>query len=543
MSRNLENFRLRIQAGTPLTWVRTSEPERAVNAVIAVLHGIRGKLRDQLEKNPADNEGMEVPGLVVIIPHKGAYIFDEENGLVKSWPVEQPAPVVGMPPVMPAVPTNAGWLDILAYNQDNTLEPEPAFQLPQNAYVVVSEAEDIFRGFESGPQGPIAKLEFRCRPPVSQLDGREVQALNSMEMGRQIIFVGINPELLPATERIRRFMHVEEFKRPNQEEICCMIREEFPESSGYEFEHHELERAAQLLRGLTMTEAREAVLFSMMKTKKLEPICLREETKRMIERHPAITMPEFDETWDELIGLCNAKGYIEAGLNESVPEQFRPGAILLTGIPGGGKSHLGKALGRKLGLPTLQINIGRVFGSLVGQTERQMEDLIQLLDAIGPFVGLLEELEKAVGGMNGSAGDGGISRRVFGVFLNWMQDRKKGGIIFGTSNDLSGLPAEFTRQGRWSVKFFVDYPSSEEREKIGKLYCDKWHIQAPPGYFANECDQWTGSEIRDLVTTAGMFGGEPDSLATARKYISPLITSDPEKVEEIRKKGSALPKA
>lgn len=524
----------RLKAGANLCWVTTSESDRAFSQIVEEVTEITTKLR-KVSVNAST---------ILIRPNEGAFRLTD-NRWIKIYPNINMQTADG-DPVHQKLPTPAEWVRMMANTgaPDDAYPPEhwQNFRFPDPSYIIVSDADKLFSVMDNNKEeilNSMAELENACRPLVTQLDGKEVHALSSEKVGRQIIFLGTNPDKLQETlEPVQRYLRKINFPRPTAGEIATELSNEFLGREGVACDRETIESASEQLKGLTLVEAREAAFFSVTTTRKLDPMVLRHEVRRLIEKHPAITMPDFSETLDTLVGLDNAKEYFKVGLNPNIGKEFKPKAALISGIPGTGKSHLAKAIGNHYGLPTLQINMGRIFGSLVGQSERALDDMIEIIDSIGKGVFFFDEIEKALANTNG--GDGGVSTRISGRFLNWMQDRENNGIILATSNDITKLSVEMTRQGRWSVKFFVDSPGPTELESIGRLYCDKWMVQCEKGYFSKNCVGWTGSEIRDLVQTAAMFGGEKGSLVKARTYVIPLVISDPLRMDEIRTRGKML---
>src|SRR5207253_7401585 len=151
-----------------------------------------------------------------------------------------------------------------------------------------------------------------------------------------------------------------------------------------------------------------------------------------------------------------------------------PRGLLIVGVPGTGKSLTAKATARVFGVPLLKLDAGRIFAGLVGQSESNLRSVIQTAEAIAPCVLWLDEIEKGFAGSKSSgATDGGTSARVFASFLSWMQEKKAPVFIVATANDVSQLPPEMLRAGRWDQLFFVDLPNGSEREDIWKIQVAK----------------------------------------------------------------------
>ena len=169
------------------------------------------------------------------------------------------------------------------------------------------------------------------------------------------------------------------------------------------------------------------------------------------------------------------------------------------------------------GLPLLRLDMGCVFGGIVGQSEANLRSVIQTAEAIAPCVLWIDEIEKGFSGSKSSGStDGGTSSRVFGSFLSWMQEKTKPVFVVATANDVSKLPPEFLRKGRFDEMFFVDLPDTLERTQIWDIVI-KRHGRRSEDYdtvvLSRACGQFTGAEIEavfiDALHEAYADGREP----------------------------------
>jgi SpoVK/Ycf46/Vps4 family AAA+-type ATPase len=148
-----------------------------------------------------------------------------------------------------------------------------------------------------------------------------------------------------------------------------------------------------------------------------------------------------------------------------------PKGILITGIPGCGKSLTAKCVSTLWGLPLLRLDIGKVFSGLVGSSEQNMRGALKLAEAVSPSILWIDEIEKGFGSSGG--GDSGTSSRVFGTFLTWMQEKSSAVFVIATANKIDALPPEFLRKGRFDEIFFVDLPTAAERRPIWELHLSR----------------------------------------------------------------------
>lgn len=171
-----------------------------------------------------------------------------------------------------------------------------------------------------------------------------------------------------------------------------------------------------------------------------------------------------------------------------------------------GKTQFGRVIANVLNIPLLKLDAGKIFAGLVGQSESNLRSVIQTVEAVAPCVLLVDEIEKGLSGSKSSGQtDGGTSARVFGTFLQWMNDKKSAVFVVATANDISQLPPEFLRKGRFDELFFADLPNADEREQIFKIHISKQKRDASKfnlTWLAEETNEFTGSEIEAVVIDA-----------------------------------------
>jgi len=183
-----------------------------------------------------------------------------------------------------------------------------------------------------------------------------------------------------------------------------------------------------------------------------------------------------------------------------------PKGVLLVGVPGCGKSLSARALAGTWGVPLLRLDVGRLFGSIVGSSEANLRQAIQVAEAVSPCILWIDEIEKGFAGSSGHNG-GRVTVRVFGTFLNWLQEKQSPVFVVATANDISGLPPELLRKGRFDEIFFVGLPRLAERRAIFGLHLSKRHRE--PARFdlqalARQTEGYSGAEIEQVIVE-GMF--------------------------------------
>jgi hypothetical protein len=182
-----------------------------------------------------------------------------------------------------------------------------------------------------------------------------------------------------------------------------------------------------------------------------------------------------------------------------------PRGVLLVGVQGCGKSLAARVIARRWGLPLLGLDIGRLFDKFVGESERRFRRAIEIAESLAPVVLWIDEIEKGLAPAGSGDADGGLSRRLFGSFLTWMQEKQREVFVVATANDLGRLPAELLRKGRFDEVFFVDLPERDERSQILGIHLRRHH-QDPAafdvGAVAEATAGFSGAELERLVVNA-----------------------------------------
>ncbi|MCF2141349.1 MAG: AAA family ATPase [Candidatus Lokiarchaeota archaeon] len=228
--------------------------------------------------------------------------------------------------------------------------------------------------------------------------------------------------------------------------------------------------------------------------------------------------------WLRKRGKAFKKGAQEYGLD-------KPRGVLLLGIPGCGKSLSAKAIANVWNFPLLRFDLGKVFSGIVGESEQNIRNALDIAKALAPCVLWIDEIEKGLSGVKSSnETDSGVSARIFGTFLTWMQEKKEPVFVVATANDISQLPPELLRKGRFDEIFFVDLPTLSEREEIFRIHIKKkkrnpenFNIQ----YFAKITVGFTGSEIEEIVKEALFRGFDENRQIQDKDFIGAIKDTIP----------------
>jgi len=325
---------------------------------------------------------------------------------------------------------------------------------------------------------------------------------------------------------VEKFFHVIDLPLPGDEELYNLQNE-----LGKQHNIKPNRKAARAAKGLTEFEAETAYALSLIRRGYFSTRIISEAKGQMIKKSGLM---EFWEPADisDVGGLNNFKTFIENRAKAFSPEnQNLPQlkGILLVGIPGTGKSLSSKATASILGWPLIRLDIGSLKNSLVGQSEARMRQATRLIDAFGKAVLWIDEVEKAFAGTRSSGEtDAGTTAAMFGHFLTWMAETESSVLVMATANNISQLPPEFIRAGRFDATFFVDLPTKQERIEIIKIMNRKWKSEIPVP-FADKLTGYTGAEIEQLAKDS-LF----DGLEEAFHALVPLSRRMREEVQSLR---------
>lgn len=315
-----------------------------------------------------------------------------------------------------------------------------------------------------------------------------------------------------------------DFELPTETELKKLIEELSQDLNPENINLNEVERTqlARAALGLTMQEAENAFCRAIVTMKGLNINALsiiHEEKNQVVKKTGVLEFVNSDLSIDDIGGLDNLKKWL-LKRNNSWSEKARkynlpaPKGVLITGVPGCGKSLTAKAMSAIWGLPLLKLDMGKIFGGIVGSSEENMRKAIATAEAISPSILWVDEIEKGFSGIK-SGGDSGTSARVFGTFLTWMQEKTKPVFIIATANDISSLPPELLRKGRFDEIFFVDLPTTKEREKIFNLHISK-RIKDTDIEHEITPDEATCRELATL--SAGYVGAEIEQIVISAMY-------------------------
>lgn len=361
--------------------------------------------------------------------------------------------------------------------------------------------------------------------------------------------------------QLQRLGMVIKIDLPNEDEMYSIIKEyidDYRSEIPIEWDNTDIREAASTLAGVTRIEAENviAALIANKRIKKSDMDEIRYAKDRLFSDISGLEKIDVDDSVKDVGGLEGLRKWLNEKKELLTPEKRDvlkakglqpPRGILLVGVPGCGKSLSAKSISANWKLPLYRLDFATVQGSYVGQSEQQLKDALTTAENVSPCILWIDEIEKGLSGA-GSSNDGGVSTRMVGQFLFWLQECKKQVFVVATANDVSMLPSELLRRGRFDELFFVDLPTADERREILSLYMRKYLKLDFSGPVAEKIveltDGFTGADlestVRDLtyrVIANDSFALNEENMITAFNNVVPLSQTSPEKIEAIRDWG------
>jgi ATP-dependent 26S proteasome regulatory subunit len=314
----------------------------------------------------------------------------------------------------------------------------------------------------------------------------------------------IPPEL---TEEITAI----DFPLPAIAEIEYLIRKKIAPSK-LNLSDLALEQLVKACQGLSRTRIQRVLAKAIAEKEQVNDAdidAVLAEKQQAIRQTGILEFFTVNESLKNVGGLDNLKQWVRIRRDAFTEEAKRygiptPKGVLLVGIQGTGKSLSAKTIANEWRLPLLRLDIGRLFGSYVGESESRMRQMIQLAEATAPCVLWIDEIDKAFGNTNMAIdGDSGASRRVFGTLITWMQEKTAPVFIVATANNVRILPAELLRKGRFDEIFFLNLPTESERQEIFKVHLQKLRPSRLRDFdlmlLARHTKNFSGAEIEQVI--------------------------------------------
>lgn len=365
------------------------------------------------------------------------------------------------------------------------------------------------------------------------------------------IFILSETTVIP--KELENYITVFDIPLPTTSEILGIIKE-FIFDMDIEVEQDVIDDIALSFKGLNEFQIKQILNLAYQDggcIDKDDKLLILKEKEQFIKKSGMLEIVNFSETIVDIGGLENLKEWLSrkakvfANLDKAIKFGVDvPKGIMIIGMPGCGKSLTAKATASLFEIPLVRLDVGRLLGKYVGESEENMRKALQLSEAISPCVLWIDEIEKAFAGVGGDGGGNDVTTRLFGQFLTWMQEKENTVFIVATANDISKMPPEFLRKGRFDELFFVDLPNGEERRKILDIHLKKrkkWHKEIDSIALIKETDGFNGADleavVKDTIEMAFIDGKEiitTEDLIKSVKDTKSISSTLKEKIKEIK---------
>jgi SpoVK/Ycf46/Vps4 family AAA+-type ATPase len=313
----------------------------------------------------------------------------------------------------------------------------------------------------------------------------------------------------------------------------------------------EMDQLADRLKGLTGSEARRAICQAILDDNRLTQEDLPrilERKKEIIEKSSILEVYYCEDPSTSIGGMKQLKAWLakrkKVFSREAEKQGLQPPkGILILGVQGCGKSQMAKTVAMDWGLPLLRLDPGKIYDKYIGESEKNLRQALTIAESMAPVVLWIDEIEKGFSYSQGSDADAGLSKRVFGAFLTWLQEKEGSVFVVATANDIPSLPPEFLRKGRFDEIFFVDLPGLEERKEIFAIHLRKRKKDPQEfdlGLLAERAKGFSGAEIEQVIIS-GLYSAFSGSGNLNTKLIleeiestKPLSVTMREKIDDLR---------
>ena len=321
-------------------------------------------------------------------------------------------------------------------------------------------------------------------------------------------------------DSLKEFVTLLEFPLPNYSEILEELNR-LKSSMQQEVKEEIILDVATACQGLSLERIRRVlskVIAKYGEINESSPILILQEKQQIIQQTQLLEFCLTDKTLGDLGGLDNFKTWLKLRARAFSQDAVKyglpyPKGMLLVGVQGTGKSIAAKIIAHEWKLPLLRLDFGRLFASLIGQSEQRVRKMIEIAEALSPCVLWVDEIDKAFAGAQ-SSGDSGTTSRVLATFITWLSEKTTPVFVVATANNIEYIPSEILRKGRFDEMFFLSLPTREEREDIFTVHLKKYRPQLKDGYqlplLGELSKEFSGAEIEQVVIEAMRLGFNED---------------------------------
>ena len=384
------------------------------------------------------------------------------------------------------------------------------------------------RAVEAGPVETVLVIhnlhKYLQSPEIIQ----ELQLFAAFGKKKTLCVVGLVPTNASIPPELQSLFQVIEHELPSDKELGAILDETGGDGKKCNlYDEDQRDVILEASRGLTRLQASNVYARSAIRNGKIMPKTVLEFKNELLNDEKLILPYHGQETFADIGGLEALKDFLKRAMDsEARRKSSKIGGVLLTGFPGSGKTACAKALGDEVGIPVYQIDFGRTKGSLVGESELRMRQVLRTIDALSPAILICDELEKQVTGGRAQAHE--TDAHLLGSLLTWLNDRTSDTLFVATANDVSALPPELLRAGRIDATFFVGLPGIDQKRQIWLIYLEKFSL---PAQELPDDRDWTGAEIQACCRMADALGL---SLKEASKLVIPVASRSDEYVTRLK---------
>ncbi|MEL6350201.1 MAG: AAA family ATPase [Cyanobacteria bacterium J06627_28] len=356
---------------------------------------------------------------------------------------------------------------------------------------------------------------------------------------------------LTIPDELSNLITVLEFPLPNASEIRAEVTR-LLSATNSQLSPRDTDELVRSCQGLALARIRRVLSRGIADHGTFTPAdidLILEEKRQSIRQTQILEFYPAAEKISDIGGLDSLKDWLmkRGGAFSERARQYglpHPRGLMLVGIQGTGKSLTAKAIAHHWHLPLLRLDVGRLFGGLVGESESRTRQMIQLAEALAPCILWIDEIDKAFAGFDGR-GDSGTTSRVFGTFITWLAEKRSPVFVVATANNIQALPPEMLRRGRFDEIFFVGLPSQEEREAIFSVHLSRLRPHNLASYDLNrlayETPDFSGAEIEQAIIEAMHIGFSQnrdftsDDILEAVSQIIPLARTAQQQIEALQR--------
>jgi AAA+ superfamily predicted ATPase len=424
-------------------------------------------------------------------------------------------------------------------------------------------AAAMFKASQLGGPAIIATLDLACHLEDPRTLRAWREAIGQMErVGGKLVMIDHAPSL-PSV--VRAHCQPMELTLPTEAELEQIVRSTLRSHHvqapiEIDLKRSELGAILRNLRGLSRRQAQRIITEAIEDDRRFDISDLDHVVARKRDLIGADGLLEFVDApadMSEIGGLGRLKSWLKARTldlsDEALEQGLRPPrGVMMLGVQGAGKSLCAKAIAAAWRRPLLRLDPGALYDKYIGESERRLRDALGQAELMAPIILWIDEIEKGFASASGTSNDGGLSRRMFGSLLTWMQEHKEPVFLVATANDIESLPPELMRKGRFDEIFFVDLPGEEAREAILKIHLKKRKrdsaafdlpglIAVTDGYSGAEIEQGILAALHDCLSQQRSL--TTDDLLASYRESPPLSVTMREKVDALRQwaKGRCVP--